>query len=75
MRPPTSHFGNDITNTTNNNGNGNNNNDNNNNNNERSDLIHRIAEMGDTPVLKAGRGIIKVVHRCEDAKENSSLGE
>ena len=82
MRPP-SHFGNDITNTApndnggNNNGNGNDDNNNNNRNNGDDYLAARITQMGGTlqfPKI-AGRGIIRVVGRCEDAKENSNLGE
>lgn len=86
MRPP-SHFGNDITNTAandgNNNSSNNNNNsgsgggdDNNNNNNNRNTIVARLTEMGATMMFPkiAGRGIIRVVERCDDAKENSNLG-
>lgn len=84
MRPP-SHFGNDITNTAANDGNNNNNNngntgsgggdDNNNNNNNRNTIVARLTEMGATMMFPkiAGRGIIRVVERCDDAKENSNL--
>lgn len=81
MRPP-SNFGNDITNTQNNNSNNNNNNNNSgdrdesNNRSNQEYIISRLAENGATPVAHiAGKGIIKVVQRCEDAKENNSLGE
>lgn len=76
MRPL---FGNDITNTSNNNGSGNGNNDddsnnNNNNNSHHNTIIDRLTQNGATPVAHiAGKGIIRVVSRCEDAKENSNL--
>jgi hypothetical protein len=81
MRPPTHHFGNDITNTAsndngNNNGGGNDDHNNNNRNNGDDYIAARIRRMGGTlqfPKI-AGRGIIRVVGRCEDAKENSNLG-
>lgn len=39
-------------------------------------IISRLQENGATPVAPiAGKGIIRVVSRCEDAKENSNLGE
>uniref|UniRef100_A0A023EKM7 Putative leucine-rich repeat lrr protein associated with apoptosis in muscle tissue n=1 Tax=Aedes albopictus TaxID=7160 RepID=A0A023EKM7_AEDAL len=79
MRPP-SHFGNDITNTASNDGNNNNNNGNNgsgddNNNNNSSTIVARLTEMGATMMFPkiAGRGIIRVVERCDDAKENNNL--
>lgn len=79
MRPP-SHFGNDITNTASNDGNNNSNNngsgdDNNNNNNNSSTIVARLTEMGATMMFPkiAGRGIIRVVERCDDAKENNNL--
>lgn len=79
MRPP-SHFGNDITNTASNDGNNNNNSNNNgsgddNNNNNSSNIVARLAEMGATMMFPktAGRGIIRVVERCDDAKENNNL--
>lgn len=80
MRPP-SHFGNDITNTASNDGNNNNNNSNNNgsgddnNNNNSSTIVARLTEMGATMMFPktAGRGIIRVVERCDDAKENNNL--
>jgi hypothetical protein len=80
MRPP--HFGQDITNTTQNNNNNNssgggNDDDESNNNRSRQEyIISRLAQNGATPVAHlAGKGIIKVVSRCEDAKENSNLGK
>lgn len=81
MRPP-SHFGNDITNTASNDGNNNNNNNGNNgsgddnNNNNSSTIVARLTEMGATMMFPkiAGRGIIRVVERCDDAKENNNLG-
>lgn len=39
-------------------------------------IIERLKENGATPIAHlAGKGIIKVVSRCESAKENSNLGE
>lgn len=81
MRPPT-HFGNDITNTesngdeqnNNNNGNGGNNGGNNGNT-GGSNIVERLTQMGATinfPII-TGRGIIRVVERCDDAKENNNL--
>lgn len=71
MRPL---FGNDITNTQNS-GNGNNDEDGNNNRNNNH-IIDRLTQNGATPVATiAGKGIIRVVSRCEDAKENNNLGE
>jgi hypothetical protein len=60
--------------------NGNNGNDddsNNNGNRSRQDyIIDRLTQNGATPVAHiAGKGIIRVVSRCEDAKENNNLGE
>lgn len=82
MRPP-SNFGNDITNQNNNAQN--NNDDNNNgggggggNNNDGNEFPPSIAHMGGTLIFtrQAGRAVIRVVGRCEDAKENgSALGE
>lgn len=68
MRPQ--QFGQDITNTT----------QNDNNNEEESTphdaIIERLTQNGATPVAHiAGKGIIRVVSRCEDAKENNNLGE
>jgi hypothetical protein len=62
-----SNFGNDITNNNNNNNNGNSNNE---------ELEARLQQMGATMIFPkvAGRGIVKVVGRCEDAKENNNLG-
>lgn len=73
MRPPT-HFGNDITNTTPNDNNNNNNGDDDNGN--RSPPIN-MERMGGTEIFTrlAGRAVIRVVGRCEDAKENNKLGE
>lgn len=68
--PPTSNFGQDITNTANNDNN--NNNDGNGNN-----ALANIERMGGRLMLPrlAGKGVIKVVRRCEDAKENNKLGK
>ena len=66
--PPTSNFGQDITNTTSNDGNrGGEGNDPN---------IAIIERMGGTLLLPrlAGKGVIRVVGRCEEAKENNALG-
>lgn len=84
--PPTSNFGQDITNT---NTNDNTNNNNNNNNNGREggggggadsnngNTMTMIERMGGRMMLPklAGRGVIRVVGRCEDAKENRKLGK
>lgn len=65
MPPAASNFGQDITNT----------------NDESNDLnrhqLQNIERMGGTLLIPrvAGRGVIKVVKRCDDAKENSELGE
>lgn len=71
--PPTSNFGQDITNTTPNDSN--NNRDDSNGNGGLS--ILSIERMGGTQLLPrlAGKGVIRVVGRCEDAKENNNLGE
>lgn len=71
MRPQ--QFGQDITNTAQNNSN-------NDVNDEESTphdaIIERLQQNGATPVAHiAGKGIIRVVSRCEDAKENNNLGE
>lgn len=73
MRPP-SNFGNDITNQ-NNNTNGDNNNGGGG---DENEFPPSIAHMGGTLIFtrQAGRAVIRVVGRCEDAKENgSALGE
>lgn len=73
MRPPHSTFGNDITNTT---PQGNGNNDQNNNDDSNGNGIPpHIARIGGTMLISriAGRGVIRVVGRCEDAKENNML--
>ena len=73
MRPP-SQFGNDITNQENNS----NNNNNNNEDNGENEFPASVAHMGGTLLFtrQAGRAVIRVVGRCEDAKENgSALGE
>lgn len=60
----------DITNTTQNN------NDNDEETSSSETIIERLKENGATPIAHlAGKGIIKVVSRCESAKENSNLGE
>lgn len=68
--PPTSNFGQDITNTANGGGNGND---------EGNGLptIAQIERMGGQMTLPrvAGKGVIRVVRRCEDAKENNKLGK
>lgn len=68
--PPTSNFGQDITNTAandNNNGGGNDPNGNG---------LPNIERMGGKMMISrlAGKGVIRVVRRCEDAKENDKLG-
>lgn len=57
--------------------NGTDDNSNNNGNRSRQDyIIERLTQNGATPVAHiAGKGIIRVVSRCEDAKENNNLGE
>uniref|UniRef100_A0A182INR8 Leucine-rich repeat-containing protein 20 n=1 Tax=Anopheles atroparvus TaxID=41427 RepID=A0A182INR8_ANOAO len=88
MRPPT-HFGNDITNTeangdeqnnqnNSNTGSGGNNGNGGGNNNGRSHtdfIVERLTQNGATRPLpkNAGSGIIRVVERCDDAKENNNL--
>lgn len=71
MRPQK--FGQDITNTTNNN------HDDRDNEEETSSseaILERLMQNGATPIAHiAGKGIIKVVSRCETAKENNNLGE
>lgn len=75
MRPP--HFGQDITNQQNNRDNSSGRDNNEDGSNDRqSQIIDRLTQNGAMPVAKiAGKGIIRVVSRCEDAKENSALGE
>lgn len=65
MPPAASNFGQDITNT----------NDGSNDLNRHQ--LQNIERMGGTLLIPrvAGRGVIKVVKRCDDAKENSELGE
>lgn len=76
--PPTSNFGQDITNTSENNnnrdggdasGNGGNNNGG-----ATISMIERIGGRMMLPKL-AGKGVIRVVGRCEEAKENNKLSE
>lgn len=64
--PPASNFGQDITNTTPNDGS----------NDLNRHQLQRIERMGGTLLIPrvAGRGVIKVVKRCDDAKENNELG-
>lgn len=68
-----------LNNITNGNNGNNNNDDDSNNNGTRSQqdyIIDRLAQNGAMPVAHiAGKGIIRVVSRCEDAKENNSLGK
>lgn len=76
MRPP--HFGNDITNTQNNNNNNSSGgNDGDGNDRTRQEyIISRLTQNGATPVAPiAGKGIIRVVSRCDEAKENNNLGK
>lgn len=75
MRPP--HFGQDITNTQNNNNNSSGGDEDGSNDRSRQEyIISRLTQNGATPVAHiAGKGIIRVVSRCEDAKENSNLGK
>lgn len=64
--PPASNFGQDITNTTPNDGN------------ELSgNVLRNIERMGGTLLIPrvAGKGVIKVVKRCDSAKENNQLGK
>lgn len=67
MAPP-SNFGQDITNTTSNNPSENN---------GSGNGLPNPERMGGTMLFNklAGRGVIRVVNRCEDAKENNKLGE
>lgn len=77
MRTP--NFGQDITNTQQNNRNSSGGNGNDDDESRRQEqIISRLQENGaiQGPVAAmAGKGIIRVVSRCEDAKENSNLGE
>lgn len=70
--PPTSNFGQDITNTSN----VNDNNSNNGGNEPNGNGLPNIERMGGAMMLPrlAGKGVIRVVRRCEDAKENNKLG-
>lgn len=65
--PPASNFGQDITNTTPNDGS----------NDLNRNQLQNIERMGGTLMIPrvAGRGVIKVVKRCDDAKENNELGK
>lgn len=65
--PPASNFGQDITNTTPNDGS----------NDLNRNQLQNIERMGGTLLIPrvAGRGVIKVVKRCDDAKENNELGK
>lgn len=64
--PPASNFGQDITNTTPNDSGELNRN-----------VLQNIERMGGTLLIPrvAGKGVIKVVKRCDDAKENNELGK
>ena len=54
----------------------NNNNNNNNNDEETAGLQNRWQMMRMANSMKIlGRGVIRVVHRLDDAKENKNLGE
>uniref|UniRef100_A0A1L8DJM7 Putative leucine-rich repeat lrr protein associated with apoptosis in muscle tissue n=1 Tax=Nyssomyia neivai TaxID=330878 RepID=A0A1L8DJM7_9DIPT len=70
MRPP-SQFGNDITNTT---SNGNNDGDGFDPNGGGGAIPPSIAHLGGTLICArlAGNGVIRVVRRCDDAKENGT---
>lgn len=77
--PPTSNFGQDITNTNENNGNRGDGGDPNNNSGTGGNistmaLIERMGGRMMIPKL-AGRGVIRVVGRCDEAKENNMLSE
>lgn len=72
--PPTSNFGQDITNTTNSSDIGNNNRGSGDGNDPNITNIERMGGMMLLPKI-AGRGVIRVVERCEDAKENKKLGK
>lgn len=65
--PPASNFGQDITNTTPNSDSGELN----------RNVLQNIERMGGTLLIPrvAGKGVIKVVKRCDDAKENNELGK
>lgn len=65
--PPASNFGQDITNTTPNSDGGELN----------RNVLQNIERMGGTLLIPrvAGKGVIKVVKRCDDAKENNELGK
>lgn len=65
--PPASNFGQDITNTTPNDAS----------NELNRNVLQNIERMGGTLMIPrvAGRGVIKVVKRCDDAKENNELGK
>uniref|UniRef100_A0A2M4CRT7 Putative leucine-rich repeat lrr protein associated with apoptosis in muscle tissue n=1 Tax=Anopheles darlingi TaxID=43151 RepID=A0A2M4CRT7_ANODA len=74
--------GGDEQNNQNNNGGGNNNNNNNGNTGNTGNggsntdfIVERLTQMGATMMFPkiAGRGIIRVVERCDDAKENHNL--
>lgn len=71
MPPTSSNFGQDITNTNANDGN------NNNDPNGNGTGLANMDRMGGTMIFSrlAGRGVIRVVGRCEDAKENNNLGK
>lgn len=69
MRPQ-NNFGQDITNTSRGND------ENGSNDNNRTQIISRLAENGAVAVApRAGKDIIRVVRRCDSAKENKSLGK
>lgn len=77
--PPTSNFGHDITNTSDSNNNregGGNDSNGNHGNHGRDTTLTMIERMGGRMMLPklAGRGVIRVVSRCEEAKENQKLG-
>lgn len=66
--PPASNFGQDITNTASNNSD---------NGELNRNVLQNIERMGGTLLIPrvAGKGVIKVVKRCDDAKENNELGK
>lgn len=65
MPPAASNFGQDITNT------------HDGSNDLNRNQLQNIERMGGTLLIPrvAGRGVIKVVKRCDDAKENNELGK
>lgn len=78
MRPPNSQFGNDITNTTPSSPSNDNNNNNGDDGRDRNgNPLPSAQQLGRDLIFTrlAGRGVIRVVGRCDDAKENNNLGK